>query len=115
MVELLGFIPREDLEGEAQKTELIQRFMSQYNLEWFAVTTRSHSKNQNYLSGYLYTQNEYQQSEKRPPLNLDRIGAGDAYAAGILYGYSQNWSLEKAVTLPQSMGSLHIRFKEIFL
>ena len=35
LVELLGFIPREDLEGEAQETELIQRFMSQYNLEWF--------------------------------------------------------------------------------
>ena len=64
MVELLGFIPREDLEGEAQETELIQRFMSQYNLEWFFGTTRSHSQNQNYLSGYLYTQNEYQQSEK---------------------------------------------------
>lgn len=35
LVELLGFIPRADLEGEAQETELIQRFMSQYNLEWF--------------------------------------------------------------------------------
>lgn len=106
LVELLGFIPREDLEGEAQETELIQRFMSQYNLEWFAGTTRSHSQNQNYLSGYLYTQNEYQQSEKRPLLNLDRIGAGDAYAAGILYGYSQNWSLEKAVTFATVNGVL---------
>ncbi|HIB3589007.1 sugar kinase [Enterococcus faecalis] len=106
LVDLLGFIPREDLEGEAQETELIQRFMSQYNLEWFAGTTRSHSQNQNYLSGYLYTQNEYQQSEKRPLLNLDRIGAGDAYAAGILYGYSQNWSLEKAVTFATVNGVL---------
>ena len=67
---------------------------------------RSHSQNQNYLSGYLYTQNEYQQSEKRPLLNLDRIGAGDAYAAGILYGYSQNWSLEKAVTFATVNGVL---------
>lgn len=49
LVELLGFIPREDLEGEAQETELIQRFMSQYNLEWFAGTTRSHSQNQKLL------------------------------------------------------------------
>ena len=63
LVELLGFIPREDLEGEAQETELIQFHVS-IQFEWFAGTTRSHSQNQNYLSGYLYTQNEYQQSEK---------------------------------------------------
>ena len=43
---------------------------------------------------------------KRPLLNLDRIGAGDAYAAGILYGYSQNWSLEKAVTFATVNGVL---------
>ena len=28
---------------------------------------------------------------------LDRIGAGDAFAAGILLGYAENWSMTRTV------------------
>lgn len=43
------------------------------------------------------TRGEAVQTPSEPLEILDRIGAGDAYAAGILLGYMEAWSIEKTV------------------
>jgi sugar/nucleoside kinase (ribokinase family) len=36
----------------------------------------------------------------------DPTGAGDAFAAGFIYGYLSKWSLEKACKFANAMGAL---------
>ena len=36
--------------------------------------------------------------------NIDSYGCGDSFAAGVLYGLSENWSIEKSLTLGKVLG-----------
>lgn len=95
IVELLEFgkVP----ETEAEETELIWQFMKHYDIQWFMGTKRSHKNNQKWMTGKLYTQEEVITSQSHRLQALDRIGAGDAYAAGILLGFTEKWTPEKTV------------------
>lgn len=77
--------------------ELIRSFMETYQIEWFAGTKRISAGNQKQLQGFLYNRKEQAVSTSRELTILDRIGAGDAYAAGVLAGYADNWSLADTV------------------
>ncbi len=70
------------------------------NIALFASTTRKvASSSKHSLQGNLYTKGRIQQSiEYTIDPVIDRIGGGDAYAAGIIYGFLNNWSEEKIVS-----------------
>ncbi|NLM66195.1 MAG: sugar kinase [Enterococcus sp.] len=89
---LLGY-EKSDLVDEV----LIQKFLKEYQIEWFAGTKREYEENQKWLKGYLITQSEVLETSKRPLTTLDRIGAGDAFAAGVILGYLESWSLNETV------------------
>lgn len=90
LTELMGWE-----KGEQSETALIQAFLKHYEIEWFAGTTRSQEGSQKQLSGYLVSQTSATETARYPLEILDRIGAGDGYAAGILLGFAENWSIEK--------------------
>lgn len=71
--------------------------MNHYDIQWFAGTRRESVDGRKQLSGYLITQQEAEKTTVYPLDVLDRIGAGDAFAAGILLGFSEKWSLQKTV------------------
>ncbi|OQO71123.1 carbohydrate kinase [Enterococcus villorum] len=75
----------------------IQSFLAHYGIEWFAGTKRITQDGKKQLKGYLITLNETVETAFYDLFILDRIGAGDAFAAGILLGYGEKWSLEKTV------------------
>ncbi len=106
LTELLGLTIQSELPEAQQVPELIQRFMKTYDLTWFAGTTRQVNNGKKYLAGFVYSQTESVLAEAREIDLLDRIGAGDAYAAGILLGYSQKWSLSKTVEFATVNGIL---------
>lgn len=85
------------LEIADTEDELIVQFMEKYQIEWFAGTKRFSDNNQKQQQGFLYNREAHAVSSKRELTILDRIGAGDAYAAGVLTGYAENWSLEETV------------------
>ncbi|MDX8045167.1 sugar kinase [Gracilibacillus sp. S3-1-1] len=67
------------------------------NIELFASTTRKvGTASHHSLQGNLFMKGFLEKSAQFTinPV-IDRIGGGDAYAAGILYGYLHNWSEEK--------------------
>ncbi len=51
----------------------------------------------NFLKGILYTENEHHSKEYHIPHIVDRIGGGDAFMAGLIYGLLKNHSAEKII------------------
>ncbi|KKP38194.1 MAG: PfkB domain-containing protein, adenosine kinase [Candidatus Peregrinibacteria bacterium GW2011_GWF2_33_10] len=47
----------------------------------------------------------------KPKKILNPTGCGDAYRAGLLYGLSQNWNLEKSCDLGSELGSKLIEYR----
>ena len=90
------------LEIEKQLEEeiaYIQRFLVSYDLEWFAGTKRLNKEGKPFICGRVITKEQFYETEEKLLTVLDRIGTGDAYAAGILLGYAEAWSLEKTATI----------------
>lgn len=71
---------------------LSQAFIDTYQVDYFVGTSRSHRDNQRYLTGFVYSQSGMTYSKEYPVHVFDRVGTGDAYAAGIIVGFLEGWS-----------------------
>ncbi|MHC5247890.1 sugar kinase [Enterococcus sp. LJL90] len=91
LTDLLG------IEQKGTEEEIIQDFMAEYQIELFAGTKKISKDGKQYVQGVLYAQDKKVTSPLFELQVLDRIGAGDAYAAGILQGYLEGWELEQTV------------------
>lgn len=91
LVELLG------MDAETPEDELIYQFMRRYNIEWFAGTKRSAVQGEKTIQGHLWSQSAHASSGPLELKVLDRIGAGDGFAAGIIYGLAEGWPQERTV------------------
>lgn len=91
--DLLELLQEEPDGKEDTNVVFIQNFLKKYDIEWFAGTQRETTVDTKRISGYLITQTESVQTKMYNLKVLDRIGAGDAYAAGIVLGYIEGWSL----------------------
>lgn len=83
------------LEIEKQPEEeiaYIQRFLVSYDLDL-------NKEGKPFICGRVITKEQFYETEEKLLTVLDRIGTGDAYAAGILLGYAEAWSLEKTATI----------------
>ena len=77
-----------------------QLFMQQYQGVKLIVNTKreSVSANHNYLSGIAFNGSEVFETKKMEIVPIvDRIGGGDAFAAGFIYGMAQTFTIEKAL------------------
>ena len=71
-------------------------FAERYEIEWFASTNRVvHSASNNELQGFVYKYGSLVKSRNWQFDILDRIGGGDAFAAGVLHGILRGFELEK--------------------
>lgn len=91
LTDLLG------MDLQMPEDELIHQFMQYYGVKYFAGTKRSTGQGEKMIQGFAWSQTAQASSEQRKLEVLDRIGAGDGYAAGIIYGLAENWTLEKTV------------------
>ncbi|MFI9031398.1 PfkB family carbohydrate kinase [Staphylococcus pasteuri] len=99
-----------DNEGHDQKDGLdrmadieeIQPYLEQihdkYNIKYIAFVQRkifSHKRNR--LQVFLSTQNQIVKTDPIDVDILDRLGTGDAFSVGVIYGIMQKWNLAKIV------------------
>jgi 2-dehydro-3-deoxygluconokinase len=82
---------------EEQLEELYRKFMKEYHISFFAGTTKVNEGNRRILQGFLASQSDIVYSQKREIISFDRIGTGDAFAAGILIGLIEDWKLQEIV------------------
>ena len=82
--------------------DIMRNFSQKFNISVIASTKRTvHSPKVHSFTSYIYDAKQDKIFTEQPYENIeviDRIGSGDAYIAGVLYGLLQNnWSCEKAL------------------
>lgn len=83
---LLG-MPTTEQQRAAQLQELIPQVAQRYELGTIAGTHRTiNEDNTHTLKGYLYKEGQFHYSQPLTFAVYDRVGAGDAYASGIIHG-----------------------------
>ncbi|UUZ96705.1 sugar kinase [Paenibacillus sp. P25] len=83
---------------EERLVELIPAVAREYAVSVLAGTHRSvHGDNTHSLRGYLYKDQAFSFSDTLRFAVHDRIGAGDAYTAGIIHGELEGYSPDKTV------------------
>lgn len=78
-------------------SDLFLRFVEMYDLLAFSGTEKKRSSHQKQLQGFLVKNGRITKSKLHDTDCYDRIGTGDAFAAGILQGILSDWSDEKTV------------------
>ncbi|GAA0133647.1 sugar kinase [Paenibacillus sp. YSY-4.3] len=92
---------------EEQLKELIPVVAEQYQIPVIAGTHRSiHSDNSHSLRGFLYKDQSFVFSDMLTFSVYDRIGAGDAFASGIIHGELAGFLPEKTVAFAAAAGML---------
>lgn len=92
---------------EDQLEELIPVVAKQYGIRTIAGTHRSiHSDNSHSLRGFLFKDQNFTYSNTLTFSVYDRIGAGDAYASGIIHGEMEGFPAEKTVQFASTAGML---------
>lgn len=90
--------------------EIIKSFCEEYPIKYFAATQRTvHSPKVHSFGSVLYNSSEekfYEEEEYKNIEVVDRIGSGDSYVSGILYGLLSGKSCEEAVAIGNAMGAI---------
>lgn len=89
---------------------VLKAMVEQYGLKYIAFTEREIGATNEYLlKAYLYDgQNEKLYETERESIQvLDRVGTGDAFTAGIIYGLIENVSIQETLEL----GMASFKFK----
>lgn len=86
-----------DFSGDTLE-QLSQKFMKKYEVRYFSGSKRSKNSIGDQLSGFLHTSKGFSESPTYELKVFDRIGTGDAFAAGIITGIIEDWSADRTVT-----------------
>lgn len=92
--------------------EMIQKVKQTFpNVSVFATTLRQVINSNNHLWGAVMLNNdEWQVVNPREIQVLDRIGGGDGFVGGLLYGILKNWEPEKWIQFGWASGALATTF-----
>ncbi len=107
----------EGLAGKIESfKEMIMRVRAQYpNASTFATTLREVvNANQHNWGAILLKGGEWVVAEPRPIPILDRIGGGDGFVSGLLYGILRGWSAEDCLHFGWATGAMAVTMVEDF-
>ena len=78
--------------------EVAKTLASRFGFKKVAITLReSISANDNNWAGMLFDGKEYFFSKKYPVHIVDRVGGGDSFGAGLIYGGLNNWASQETL------------------
>lgn len=98
-----------DLAGKIDNfKDMILRVKKEYpNVQVFATTLRQVvSANEHLWGAIMLKGDEWVVAEPRPIQVLDRIGGGDGFVGGLLYGLLKNWNAEDCLHFGWATGAL---------
>ena len=78
--------------------EVAKELATKFGFKYVAITLReSISANDNNWAAMFYTGGEYYFSKKYPVHIVDRVGGGDSFGAGLIYGCLQDFAPQKSL------------------
>lgn len=87
----------QNIDTETYKS-ITKQLMEKFNLEYVALTLReSISADRNLWSGILYDGENHYLSKKYDINIVDRLGGGDSFAAGLIFGILSNYDIQKVI------------------
>lgn len=92
-----------------KRKELLSQVAKQYGIQYIAGTIRSTERNSDgkeMLQGFLMNQSQITYSQKYRFKILDRIGAGDGFASGLIFGYSRCFTNSEKIEFATASGVL---------
>ncbi|MBP3410562.1 MAG: sugar kinase [Clostridia bacterium] len=107
----------EGLAGKIESfKEMIMRVKAQYpNASVFATTLREvENVNLHNWGAILWMDGEWTVAEPRPIPVLDRIGGGDGFVSGLLYGIIKGWKAEDCLHFGWATGAMAVTMEEDF-
>lgn len=99
---LLGMSVDQNLPFEKQLEVLLKQMCQQYHIETIFGTIR----HEDTLSGYMMNQNQLTISPQYTLTVYDRVGGGDGFTAGAIYGYLHHMESQQLVTYATVSGVL---------
>src|SRR5699024_3501004 len=104
---LLQFKTNEETE-QGRLEDLLKKVSHQYKIRSIACTRRKSANQTTHqtLQGFLLHDGDIVYSKIYPNHILDRIGAGDAFASGIIHGLVHNLPIEETVEFATAAGVL---------
>lgn len=105
------FTAKHTFNYEGNLKEIMKTFCSQYNINIMASTKRTvHSPKSHSFSSVIYNSKEqcfYEESAYENINVIDRVGSGDAYVSGVLYGMLKyNMNCKKALEFGNAASAL---------
>lgn len=98
LTELMDLEIPAEIKEPIKKLEFVsQQFVEKYQLAYFAGTIRDKENSQPSIRGFITDRHEFIHSQSVDLQIYDRIGTGDAYAAGIITGMIEKWDKQKMV------------------
>ena len=95
--------------------EMIREAQKQFPASVFATTLREVQSANEHLWGALMLEGgKWTTIEPRPIQVLDRIGGGDGFVGGLLYGFLRGWTPEKALQFGWASGALAVTLLDDF-
>ncbi|TSB47485.1 sugar kinase [Alkalicoccobacillus porphyridii] len=105
-IHVLG-MQTEKTDRHQQLKDLIPKVAKKYSIPVIAGTHRTiHEDHTHSLQGYLYKEDQFSFSDTLTFTVHDRIGAGDAFTSGIIYGELEGMSARKTVDFATTAGML---------
>lgn len=87
--------------------DVARQMTKEFNLKYIAITLReSKSASDNSWSGMLYAQDQAYFSHKYDIHIVDRIGAGDSFAAGLIFALQNGFECQKAIEFATALSCL---------
>ena len=123
----LGFVSGSDVEKGKIDADgygpMLKAMCEKFHLKGAAASLReSYSANDNGWSGVLYTEGKFYKSAHYDLRIVDRVGGGDSFAAGLIYGLTHYDDPEKAINCAVAHSALkhtipgdynHVGIKEV--
>lgn len=86
--------------NEKKFLNIFSKMSEKYNIKYLATTLRENfSASKNAISAIIYENDKIYKSSRYEFNILDRVGAGDAFAAGLIYGLINNEDIEKTLNI----------------
>ena len=103
---LLHMKTHEELSYVDQLKELLSNMCKEYQIEVIFGTQRSNNNQEEFLQGFMVTKDEITVSSQFQLTVYDRVGGGDGFAAGAIYGYLHNIEMGELINYATVSGLL---------